>query len=616
MPLRIEDYAVIGDTQTAALVGRNGSIDWLCLPRFDSGACFAALLGTPDHGRWLIAPADPVQKTRRRYRDGTLVLETEFETATGVVRLVDCMPPRGHDPDVVRLVEGAHGEVRMRAELTLRFDYGSIVPWVRRTADGISAVGGPDALCLHAAVPTRGEGFKTISEFVVRPGDRVPFVLTWHPSHTPAPAPLDAAREIEETGRWWAEWSHRCAHGGTTRDVVLRSLMVLKALTYAPTGGIVAAPTTSLPEWPGGVRNWDYRYCWLRDATLTLYALLIGGYTAEAEAWRDWLLRAVAGDPGDLQIMYGVAGERRLPESELTWLPGHENSRPVRVGNAAVRQLQLDVYGEVMDTLYQARKVGIESDKWVWRLQIHLLETLERTWTNPDEGIWEVRGPRRHFTHSKVFAWVAFDRAVKSVEQYGLTGPVDRWRAIRAAIHEDVCRRGFNREKNAFTQSYGSDALDASVLLLPLVGFLPATDPRIVGTIAAIERELVSDGLVRRYNTGPAMVRASAGLVVATAGPTRVDPVDGLPPGEGVFLACSFWLVDNYVLMGRRDDAERLFERLVGLANDVGLLAEEYDPVSKRQLGNFPQAFSHLSFVNTAYNLTRGREAPVEHRRT
>jgi GH15 family glucan-1,4-alpha-glucosidase len=616
MPLRIEDYAVIGDTQTAALVGRNGSIDWLCLPRFDSGACFAALLGTPDHGRWLITPIEPVEKTRRRYRDGTLVLETEFETATGVVRLVDCMPPRGHDPDVVRLVEGVHGEVRMRTELTLRFDYGSIVPWVRRTADGISAVGGPDAVCLHASVPTRGEGFKTVSEFVVRPGDRVPFVLTWHPSHEPAPAPLDAAHEIDETERWWTRWSHRCAHGGAMRDVVLRSLMVLKALTYAPTGGIVAAATTSLPEWPGGVRNWDYRYCWLRDATLTLYALLIGGYTAEAEAWRDWLLRAVAGDPDDLQIMYGVAGERRLPEFELAWLPGHENSRPVRVGNAAVRQLQLDVYGEVMDTLYQARKAGIESDKWVWRLQIHLLETLEQTWTNPDEGIWEVRGPRRHFTHSKVLAWVAFDRAVKSVEQYGLTGPVDRWRAVRAAIHDDVCRCGFNRDKHAFTQSYGSDALDASVLLVPLVGFLPATDPRIVGTIAAIERELMSDGLVHRYKTGTATVSARAGHVAATADSDGVDLVDGLPPGEGVFLACSFWLVDNYVLMGRRDDAERLFERLVGLANDVGLLAEEYDPVSKRQLGNFPQAFSHLSFVNTAYNLTRGREAPVEHRRT
>jgi GH15 family glucan-1,4-alpha-glucosidase len=400
------------------------------------------------------------------------------------------------------------------------------------------------------------------------------------------------------------------------RDVVLRSLMVLKALTYAPTGGIVAAPTTSLPEWPGGVRNWDYRYCWLRDATLTLYALLIGGYTTEAEAWRDWLLRAVAGDPSDLQIMYGVAGERRLPEFELSWLPGYENSRPVRVGNAAVRQLQLDVYGEVMDTLYQARKAGIESDKWAWRMQIHLLETLEQTWTDPDEGIWEVRGPRRHFTHSKVFAWVAFDRAVKSVEQYGLAGPVDRWRAIRAAIHEDVCRRGFNREKNAFTQSFGSDALDASVLLLPLVGFLPATDPRIIGTIAAIERELMSDGLVHRYKTGTATMPARAGHVATAAGATGVDQVDGLPPGEGVFLACSFWLVDNYVLMGRRDDAERLFERLVGLANDVGLLAEEFDPVSKRQLGNFPQAFSHLSLVNTAYNLTRGRAAPVEHRRT
>jgi GH15 family glucan-1,4-alpha-glucosidase len=594
MNLRIEDYALIGDTQTVALVGRNGSIDWLCFPRFDSGACFAALLGTPDHGRWLVAPCDAARATRRRYRDGTLVLETEFETDTGVVRLTDCMPPRGRDPDVVRLVEGVNGEVAMRSELAIRFDYGSIVPWVRRTADGISAVAGPDAICLHTCVPVRGQGLTSVSEFTVRAGERVPFVLTWHPSHQSAPERLDGIREIEDTERWWMEWSQRCTYAGPWRDAVLGSLKVLKALTYAPTGGIVAAPTTSLPEWPGGVRNWDYRYCWLRDATLTLYALLLGGYTAEACAWRDWLLRAVAGDPADLQIMYGVAGERRLPEFELDWLPGFEASQPVRVGNAAVGQVQLDVYGEVIDTLYQAQKAGMASDTWSWGLQRQLLQCLERGWTQPDEGLWEVRGPRRHFTHSKVLAWVAFDRAVKSIEQYGVDGPLERWRSVRDAIHDDVCRHGFSRQKRAFTQSYGSEALDASLLLLPLVGFLPASDPRVTGTVAAIERELLRDGFVLRYETA--------------------EHVDGLPPGEGAFLACTFWLVDNYVLQGRLDEAERLFERLLGLANDVGLLAEEYDPIARRQLGNFPQAFSHLSLVNTAYNITRGQTGPAEHR--
>ena len=614
MNLRIEDYALIGDTQTVALVGRNGSIDWLCFPRFDSGACFAALLGTPDHGRWIVAPRDAVRNTRRRYRDGSLVLETEFETDTGVVRVTDCMPPRGLDPDVVRVVEGVSGEVAMRSELVIRFDYGSVVPWVRRTADGISAVAGPDAICLHAGVPVRGEGLTSVSDFVVRPGNRVPFVLTWHPSHQPAPERLDGISEIEQTVQWWTEWSRRCTYDGPWRDAVLQSLKLLKALTYAPTGGIVAAPTTSLPEWPGSVRNWDYRYCWLRDATLTLYALLLGGYTEEACAWRDWLLRAVAGNPADLQIMYGVAGERRLPEFEVGWLPGYEASRPVRVGNAAVRQVQLDIYGEVMDTLYQARKAGMRSDEWSWGLEKQLLLALEGAWSQPDEGLWEVRGPRRQFTHSKVLAWVAFDRGIKSIEQFGADGPLDHWRGIRAAIHEDVCRNGFSSARNAFTQSYGSEALDASLLLIPLVGFLPATDPRVAGTVAAIERELLRDGFVLRYATGESTVVGAPAHGAPTAGSAAVDHVDGLPPGEGAFLACTFWLVDNYILLGRQREAERLFERLLGLANDVGLLAEEYDPVAGRQLGNFPQAFSHLSLINTAYNLTRGQTGPAEHR--
>ena len=608
MPLRIEDYAIIGDTQTAALVGADGSIDWLCLPRFDSGACFAALLGGPGHGRWLIAPEGEVQRTRRRYRDGTLILETEFTTAEGVVRLVDCMPPRGHDPDVVRLVEGVSGEVRVRFELVIRFDYGSVVPWVRARPSGLTAVAGPDALCLHAGVRVHGEDLKTVADFTVREGDRIPFVLTWHPAHEPAPARLDAFGEVDETERWWRAWSGRCTYTGPHAAAVKRSLLVLKALTYAPTGGIVAAPTTSLPEWLGGVRNWDYRYCWLRDATLALYALLLGGYTAEAAAWRDWLTRAVAGDPSELQIMYGVAGERRLPEFELDWLPGYEASRPVRIGNGAVRQVQHDVYGEVMDTLYQARRAHLPADEWSWGLQLKLLEVLEQGWRDPDEGIWEVRGPRRHFTHSKVLSWVAFDRGVKTIEQFGRGGPLERWRQIRDAIHDDVCRHGFHAGKGSFTQSYGSEALDASLLLLPLVGFLPASDPRIVGTVAAIERELLHDGFVLRYRTdAPA---SAAGEALASAH----QNVDGLPPGEGAFLACSFWLVDTYALLGRYDDAERMFERLLAVANDVGLLAEEYDPLSGRQLGNFPQAFSHLSLVNTAYNLARDRSGPSEER--
>jgi GH15 family glucan-1,4-alpha-glucosidase len=610
MSLRIEDYAVIADTQTAALVGLDGSIDWLCLPRFDSGACFAALLGEPKHGRWLIAPREPIEQSRRRYRDGSLVLETEYTTASGVVRVTDCMPPRGRDPDVLRVVEGVRGHVPMRLELIIRFDYGSIVPWVRRKGNGITAVAGPDAICLHSAVETHGEDFTTVADFHVKAGERVPFVLTWHPSHEKAPDRMDPCAAIDDTEVWWHEWIHQCSCEGPWKEAVTHSLIALKALTYGPTGGIVAAATTSLPELPGGVRNWDYRYCWLRDATFALYALMLSGFTAEAEAWRDWLLRAAAGDPSQLQIMYGVAGERRLPEREADWLPGYENSRPVRLGNAAVHQLQLDVYGELMDTLYQARRVGLPADAWSWGLQRKLLEDLEHTWTQPDEGIWEVRGPRRHFTHSKVQAWVAFDRAVKSVEQFGLAGPLEHWRAIRKAIHEDVCRNGFDTRRNTFTQAYGNPPLDASLLHLPMVGFLPASDPRIQGTVAAIERELLRDGLVLRYETG-----TSAPATAQGHGQPGRDSVDGLPAGEGAFLACSFWLADNYLLLGRIDEAERLFERLVQLRNDVGLLAEEYDPAAGRQLGNFPQAFSHLSLINTAHNLTQGMTHPAEHRK-
>jgi GH15 family glucan-1,4-alpha-glucosidase len=604
--VRIEDYALIGDTQTAALVGRNGSIDWLCVPRFDSGSCFASLLGDADAGRWRLAPGDGRATPRRAYRDGTLVLETEWRTDQGVVRVVDCMPPRGRHPDVVRLVEGVEGEVPMRSELVIRFDYGAVVPWVRRTREGISAVAGPDAICFAAGVPLHGEDLRTIADFTVRQGDRVPFVLTWHPSHEPAPERIDVEQELADTDRWWREWSSRCTYDGAHRDVVRRSLMVLNALTYEPTGGLVAAATTSLPEWPGGVRNWDYRYCWLRDATLALYALMLGGYTAEAKAWRDWLMRAVAGDPANLQIMYGLAGERRLPEFEVDWLKGYEGSRPVRVGNAAVSQRQLDVYGEVLDTMYQARRAGLPADEWTWGLERTLLQRLEDLWTQPDEGIWEVRGPRRHFTHSKVLAWVAFDRGVKSVEQQGQEGPVDQWRRTRDAIHDDVCRRAFDRSIGAFTQAYGSRALDASTLMLPLVGFLPASDPRVAGTVAAIEQHLVRDGFVLRYDTG----LDEHGHAAAHEGQTT----DGLPPGEGAFLACSFWLADNYVLLGRVEEAERLFERLAGLANDLGLLAEEYDSGAGRLLGNFPQAFSHLSLVNTAYNLSRTHSSPARER--
>lgn len=595
MSLRIEDYALIGDCYTAALVGRDGSIDWLCLPRFDSPACFAALLGTPKHGRWLIAPQADVDKTHRRYRGDSLILETDFETDDGAVTLVDCMPPRTEVPEIVRTVIGRRGTVRMQMQLVMRFDYGSIVPWVRRTETGLRAVAGPDSLELHTPIEMHGENLTTVAEFEVTAGEQVPFTLVWHPSHRPPPEPMDPEQCVAETESWWQEWAARSTCDGPWREAVLRSLITLKALTYAPTGGIVAAATTSLPEQIGGVRNWDYRFCWVRDATFTIYALMINGYTEEANAWREWLLRAVAGTPSQMNIMYGISGERRLTESELTWLPGYENSAPVRIGNAAHTQFQLDVFGEVMDALHVARRYGLDQDENAWRVQRALLEYLETVWTEPDEGIWEVRGPRRNFTHSKVMAWVALDRSIKAIERYGKQGPVDKWRVLRDAIHAEVCSQGFDAQRNTFVQYYGATELDASLLMLPLVGFLPVTDPRMQGTIRAIEDDLMVDGFVLRYRSTPNL--------------------DGLPPGEGVFLACTFWLADNYAISGRMDEARELFERLLALRNDVGLLSEQYDPAGGRLVGNFPQAFSHVGLVNTAWNLT-SRKGPAEQRKS
>ncbi len=593
MPARIEDYALIGDCQTAALVARDGSIDWLCLPRFDSGACFAALLGTPDHGRWRIAPAAPVRRTRRRYRGDTLVLETEHDVDGGTIRVIDCMPPRTAAPDLVRIVEGVRGRVPVRSELAIRFDYGSVVPWVRRTEWGIRAIAGPDTLLLRTSVPLRGEGYTTVGDFTVAAGERVAFDLAWYPTFDREPEETDAMQAVEDTERWWRDWASRCRYDGPWRTAVVRSLVTLKALTYAPTGGIVAAPTTSLPERLGGVRNWDYRYCWIRDATFTLYALMLGGFTDEAKAWREWLLRAVAGMPSQIQIMYGLAGERRLTELELGWLPGYEGAAPVRIGNAAHRQRQLDIFGEVMDALHVARREGLPTEENTWRVQRDLLRYLETVWAEPDEGIWEMRGPRRHFTHSKVMAWVALDRAVKGVERFGLEGDAARWRALRDTIHAEVCEKGYDPGRRAFVQYYGGTELDASLLMMPLVGFLPPSDPRVRGTVAAVERELLHDGFVLRYRTQPA--------------------VDGLPPGEGAFLACTFWLADNLVLLGREADARAIFERLVGLANDVGLLSEQYDPAARRLTGNFPQAFTHVSLINTACNLA-GLPGPADRR--
>jgi GH15 family glucan-1,4-alpha-glucosidase len=584
----IEDYGLIGDLQTAALVGRDGSIDWLCFPRFDSGACFAALLGDAENGRWALQPVGGWRKVERRYWQDTLVLETVFETETGAVRVIDFMPPRGQAPDVVRIVEGLRGRVRMRSELVIRFDYGRIVPWVRNVDGTRIAIAGPDALAFRTPVPLRGENLRTIGEFTADEGERTPFVLTWFRSHEDPPRAIDAEHALRDTEDYWRDWAEQCEHVHGWHDDVHRSLLTLKALTYMPTGGIVAAPTTSLPEKIGGPRNWDYRYCWLRDATLMLLAMLNAGYKDEAARWREWLLRAVAGDPADLQIMYGVAGERRLAEYELDWLAGYRDSTPVRVGNGAYGQLQLDVYGEVIDTLYQGRVHGLEPSTAAWSLVVRMLDWLETGWREPDEGIWEVRGPRRHFTHSKVMAWVAFDRGIRLVEEFDREGPAERWRAIRDEIHAEVCEQGFDAERGAFTQSYGSRELDASCLMIPLIGFLPATDERVVGTVAAVERELMRGGFVDRYESAE----------------HEVGSVDGIEGSEGVFLPCSFWLVDNLHLQGREDEARALFERLLAVRNDLGLVSEEYDPERGVLLGNFPQAFTHLALVNSAFVLS------------
>ena len=586
MPAHIEDYAFIGDCETGALVSRAGSIDWLCWPRFDSGASFAALLGTPDNGRWLLAPADATARSTRRYRGDTLILETDYETPEGAVQVIDFMPLRGANADLVRMVIGKRGRVEMRTELVLRFDYGSIVPWVSRLDDGgLRAVAGPDMLVFRSEIELRGEDLTTVGDFTIAAGQTASFVLTWGPSHLPPPDSVDPRLALEDTERFWREWSARCTYKGEWREPVTRSLLTLKALTYRPTGGIVAAPTTSLPELIGGTRNWDYRYCWLRDATLTLLALMDAGYYDEAAAWRDWLLRAAAGSPSQVQIMYGLAGERQLREWEIPWLAGYENSRPVRIGNAAHDQLQLDVYGEIMDALHQGRVGGIPESVEGWHLQRALTEHVTESWQRADHGIWEVRGEPQHFTHSKVMAWVALDRAVRSAEQFNLEGPLDKWRVLRQTIHEEICDKAYNTTLGSFVQAYGSSQLDAGLLLLPVVGFLPATDPRIRSTVEQIERRLLVDGFVLRYDSA------------------TTD--DGLPPGEGAFLACSFWLADNYMMLGRHADARAMFERLLALRNDVGLLAEEYDPRLGRQCGNFPQAFSHVALVDTAFNLGR-----------
>ncbi|MEV1068234.1 glycoside hydrolase family 15 protein [Streptomyces sp. NPDC050263] len=591
---RIEDYALIGDEQTAALVGTDGSVDWLCLPRFDSGACFARLLGDEENGHWRIAPKDVEGPcTRRAYRPDTLVLDTEWETDEGAVRVTDLMPQRDGAPDVVRVVEGLRGRVTVRSTLRLRFDYGWVVPWMRRVDGHRVAVAGPDSAWFRSepAVHTWGEDFCTLSEFTVAEGESVAFVLTWHPSHEPRPPLVDPWEALRISVEDWQAWAARCRYRGPHRDTVMRSIITLKALTYAPTGGIVAALTTSLPEELGGVRNWDYRYCWLRDSTLTLGAALAAGYHEEAEAWRNWLLRAVAGDPADLQIMYGLGGERRLPECELPWLAGYGGSKPVRIGNGAVNQLQLDVYGEVMDSLSLARTAGMTPRPHMWAVQSALMNWLSENWRQPDEGLWEVRGGRRQFVHSKVMVWVAADRAVRSLEEHpDLSGDLAGWRAMRDEVHREVCEQGYDPERNTFTQYYGSADLDASLLFIPRVGFLPPEDPRVVGTVDAVRAELGHGGLVRRYSTEGATV-------------------DGLPGTEGAFLACSFWLADALHMTGRTREARELFERLVGLANDVGLLAEEYDPVARRHLGNFPQAFSHIGLVHTAFALFGDEEA-------
>ncbi len=594
MSQRIEDYALIGDTQTAALVGFDGSIDWLCLPRFDSTACFAALVGDADNGRWRIGPAGDAKRVERAYRDETLVLETTFHCEGGSFVLIDCMLAGTAQPRLVREVRGLRGSVAVQMDYAVRFDYGSIVPWVRRVENGLLAIAGPDALLLASDVEHRAEGYRTVADFTIEEGGSVRFELTYFASHEAVPEPWSEREAVAATQRWWHDWSGVCGYTGPYRAQVVRSLVTLKALTYAPTGGIVAAVTTSLPERLGGVRNWDYRYCWLRDATFTLLALLAAGYEDSARAWRAWLIRAVAGEPNELQIVYSIRGARRLPEMELPWLAGYEGSKPVRLGNDAHGQFQLDVYGEVIDLLYASHRYGIAPDEDEWSLSKGIIETVEDRWRSPDRGLWEIRGEPQHFTHSKVMAWVALDRAVKAVEGFGLEGPVERWRATRDAIHADVCAKAFDAARGTFTQYYGSEELDAATLLVPIVGFLPADDSRVRGTVAAIERNLLHDGLVYRYTQG-----------------TPGTP-DGLPPGEGAFLACSFWLVDNYVLAEREAEAQALFERLIALCNDVGLLSEEYDPRAKRQLGNVPQAFSHVGLINSAFNLSHGRKPARE----
>ncbi len=589
MPLRLEDYALIGDTQTAALVGIDGSIDWLCAPRFDSAACFAALLGDDSNGRWRLAAKGMQRATRRRYLPGALVLETDWETDTGLARVTDFMPLRATHPDVIRLVHGISGTVEMEMELVVRFDYGRLVPWARRVGGDLVFVSGPDSITLRTDLPTEGHDARTYADFAVSEGQFASFVLSWSPSFEEPREPPHAGGSLDATLEWWRSWCTRLQYKGEWRDDVRTSLMVLKALTYGPTGGIVAAPTTSLPEQLGGVRNWDYRYCWLRDAAFTLWALNIGGYSEEARAWRNWLLRAAAGDPDQVQVLYGVTGETRLIEQTLDFLPGYESSKPVRIGNAAAGQFQLDVYGEVIDALHLARTMGMETEEAGWALEKHLVQFVVDHWREPDEGLWEIRGPRRHFTHSKVFAWVALDRAVTAIEQFGLDGPVDDWRRTRQEIFDDVLKNGYDAERNTFVQAYGEKGLDAALLMIPLVHFLPATDSRMRGTIGAIKNELMRDGFVMRYNSS--------------------ETDDGLPPGEGTFLPCTFWLIDNLAQIGELDEAAELFGRMLALRNDVGLMSEEWDYATKRQLGNFPQAITHVGLVNSAYNLDRARQA-------
>lgn len=588
MSQRIEDYALIGDCETAALVGRNGSIDWLCWPAFDSDACFAALLGTHKNGRWLIAPSEDVTATSRRYLGDTLILETRFETDGGTVALIDFMPPRGKASDIVRLVRGVSGTVKMRMELVIRFGFGVDIPWVRRIDHSLLAVAGQDMTVLRTPAKTRGEDLTTVSDFEVKAGETVPFVLTYGPSHLEPPAPIDPEVALKETEKFWQDWCSHCNRDGDYRDLIVRSLITLKALTFAPTGGIVAAPTTSLPEKLGGARNWDYRFCWLRDATFTLLALMNSGYTEEASAWHNWLLRAAAGSPANMQIMYGIWGQRRLLEWEAGWLDGYEGAQPVRVGNAAHAQLQLDVYGELIDAFHQSRMAKLKLDDESWALECAVLKHLAEVWDQPDHGIWERRGQPKHYVFSKVMTWVAFDRGIKSAETFGFKAPLLHWRTLRDAIHRDVCNRGFDAEENAFVESYGSKLLDASVLLLPSVGFLEASDPRIRGTIAAMEKHMMPDGFVLRHD------------------PREVS--EEKQPIEGAFLACSLWLADAHVLAGDLDKAQALFDRVVGVANDVGLLAEEYDSGARRQTGNFPQALTYIALVNTAHNLSAARQ--------